>query len=532
MAINGKTRGNLRPIRTAVAYVRVSSEDQADADRFSLPAQRREIAAFCQAKGWEIVAWYGDEGRSARSDSIAKRPALQQLLEETGTGAVQADVAVVHEVSRWARNRAVFFGTLSALAERRIAFASVKEDIDYSTPEGQMFLSILATFAAYFSDALAAHTSKGKQERARQGFYNGDLPYGYVNPTPGKSGEYNKSVPVIVPEEAAGVRLAFDTYAAGAASDAEIASQLNQAGYRTRNKAAVESRTGHVRNPHHLWTKDTVNHLLQNPFYTGQVRYKGDLHPGQHAPVVNADTFRRCQEQRTKRQHGGAGMVTTGRTYLLKGIAYCAGCREPLRSNQAHGSTCYYRCVAGQRGLACPAIRRTIRGDDADALVAALVGRLALPADWRESVVQRLAESDGTQDALRRRELLERKLQRLKAAYLDLEMSKAEYESARDPLAAELAALVIPEAADLERAGAYLERLGDLWQTAELEDRHALCAELFDAVYLDVDQGRITEVRIRPDYAPLFAREIVSRSGTDEIRYTFRTQHLTSSAVA
>ena len=111
---------------------------------------------------------------------------------------------------------------------------------------------------------------------------------------------------------------------------------------------------GHQGNGQHQKCRRT----LQNPFYTGQVSYKGDLHPGQHEAIIDAETFRRAQEQRMQRHHGGAGMVTTSRTYLLKGIAYCASCREPLRSNQAHGSTCYYRCAAAQRSLTCTATGR------------------------------------------------------------------------------------------------------------------------------------------------------------------------------
>jgi len=41
------------------------------------------------------------------------------------------------------------------------AFISLSEHIDYSTPEGMLQLTILAAFAAYFSDMLAKHTSKG-----------------------------------------------------------------------------------------------------------------------------------------------------------------------------------------------------------------------------------------------------------------------------------------------------------------------------------------------------------------------------------
>lgn len=41
---------------------------------------------------------------------------------------------------------------------------------------------------------------------------------------------------------------------------------------------------------------------------------------------------------------------------------------------------------------------------------------------------------------------------------------------------------------------------------------------LFDAVYLDADQQTIAEVRIKPDYTPLFAASLTYRGGTDRIR--------------
>src|SRR5256885_12021046 len=64
------------------------------------------------------------------------------------------------------------------------AFISLSEHIDYSTPEGMLQLTILAAFAAYFSDMLAKHTSKGKGERAAQGLFNGDIPFGYRSTGP------------------------------------------------------------------------------------------------------------------------------------------------------------------------------------------------------------------------------------------------------------------------------------------------------------------------------------------------------------
>lgn len=299
----------------------------------------------------------------------------------------------------------------------------------------------------------------------------GDLPFLYSNPTSGKSGEYNKSVPIVIEEEAPGVRLTFESYSSGNHSDAAMASLLNQQGYRTRNKAAIESRTGRVRNPHHLWTKHAVTKLLKNPFFTGQVRYKGDLHQVQHPAIIDAELYQQCQEQRARRMGEPKRNAEGGRRYLLAGIITCAGCGEPMRSTLGSSQrTLYYRCAAAQRGLTCTGNARSLRCEQADDLVGALVGRLTLPADWRQSILQRLAESDAAREAIERRSLLERKLAPLKQMYKNLELERSEYEAVRDSINDELAKLVIPEATDLTRAGEYLEHFGELWATANPEN--------------------------------------------------------------
>ena len=86
------------------------------------------------------------------------------------------------------------------LSLSRTAFISLSEHIDYSTPEGMLQLTILAAFAAYFSDMLAKHTSKGKSERVAQGLYNDDIPFGYRSTGP-------KAPPEFDPEEYPGLRL-------------------------------------------------------------------------------------------------------------------------------------------------------------------------------------------------------------------------------------------------------------------------------------------------------------------------------------
>src|ERR687891_1604121 len=156
----------------AVAYIRVS--DLSQVEGYSLDAQERLFLQHCKTKGWTPIQVYREEGRSAHSDSIRKRPVFRQLLEDASQG--QFDVVVVHTLDRWARNQRVMLESLAVLAEHEVALASLSENIDYSTPQGRLFIQMLGRFAQYFSDSLAAHVSKGLTQRAIQGRHVGGIP--------------------------------------------------------------------------------------------------------------------------------------------------------------------------------------------------------------------------------------------------------------------------------------------------------------------------------------------------------------------
>ena len=76
----------------AVAYLRVSSTSQIDG--YSLDAQERLFMESCRSHGWQSVRVYREEGRSAHSDSVNKRPEMRQLLRDAVKG--DFDLVVVH----------------------------------------------------------------------------------------------------------------------------------------------------------------------------------------------------------------------------------------------------------------------------------------------------------------------------------------------------------------------------------------------------------------------------------------------------
>ena len=118
--------------KRAVGYIRVSNDSQIDG--FSLDAQRSEIERWCRQRGYVLVETYADEGVSARTDKIAKRPALLRLLEDADLG--NFDIVVVSMLNRWARNMGVQRQALSRLGEAKVGFAlfatRIEDVIDFA----------------------------------------------------------------------------------------------------------------------------------------------------------------------------------------------------------------------------------------------------------------------------------------------------------------------------------------------------------------------------------------------------------------
>jgi site-specific DNA recombinase len=141
-------------------YARRSSEMQKD--NFSIDAQKRAITEAAKIRGLPEPACYEDDELSARGEQIAQHPNFKRLLDDVETNKVPI-VVMVHTLDRWSRNVVVTLQSFRILSLNQTPFIFLNENIDYSTPEGMVQLTILAAFAAYFSDMLAAHTVMGKE---------------------------------------------------------------------------------------------------------------------------------------------------------------------------------------------------------------------------------------------------------------------------------------------------------------------------------------------------------------------------------
>ena len=133
-------------------------------------------------------------------------------------------------------------------------------------------------------------------------------------------------IPEIYEPEAIIVRKIFDEYSGNGKSYLEIARELNTLGYKTRRGANYEERT--------------VKYILQNPFYTGMVRWNRQNHnehtikdesewiisQGQHEAIISQEAFDLVQEQIIKRSRPYKAHSAGAIKHWLSGMVKCSSC--------------------------------------------------------------------------------------------------------------------------------------------------------------------------------------------------------------
>ena len=460
--------------RRAALYVRVSSEEQVEG--YSLAAQERAIRAYCDFHGFAVVAEYRDEGRSARTDDLGKRPAFKRMLDDAEAGAF--DAVIVHKLDRFARTLRVTLETLDLLERAGVGFVSVNENMDFATPMGRVVLSTMGSLAQFYSDNLSFETKKGKSERKRQGLYNGVVPFGAIK---GEDG-----LPVPHPAAHPGLVLAFGLAAEGK-TDREVAQALNAAGFRTTGNRGANT-----------FTKDSVRVILQNRFYLGELPDgEGGWVAGKHEPLIDADLFTAADAARARNTRRPIRAGNAGRPWALSGVAVCA-CGASVVANGRPGGRRSLRCYGRAQGTGCD--QPSFYEDVLDEQLAGIVGRFALPASRRSRLVAAWVREQGRRAApAAERDGVRRKLERLRDAYLDGDLEKGEYQQRKAVLAAQLAALpsgAEPIRAVADRLAAYLADIAAAWGDATPEERNRLARQLFaEAV---VDNRTVVAVRPRP----------------------------------
>jgi DNA invertase Pin-like site-specific DNA recombinase len=126
----------MKPIK-AVAYARVSTLLGQDVEN-----QLTGIRELASNRDFQLINEYIDEGISGKTD---KRPGLNTLVRDAKLGRFK--VVIIHSIDRLGRSTKHLLNLLDELRHYGVSIISIRENLDFSTPTGQMALTMIAAVA-------------------------------------------------------------------------------------------------------------------------------------------------------------------------------------------------------------------------------------------------------------------------------------------------------------------------------------------------------------------------------------------------
>lgn len=294
----------------AAAYARVSSAGQRD--RHTIESQLRALPEFIAARGWELVATYVDDGRSAKAGKLDKRTGFTELLRDAAAG--RFDVVAVINVDRLTRSediaeRGAVLGAFQR-AGVKIADASSGQVLDLSSSMGDLFSGLQAFFAAEENRKKSIRIKEGKLTAIARGKKPGGLtPYGY---------RYDRATGAwsVHELEAAIVREVFARAKAGESANS-IAEDLHA-------RAVPRPKGG-------SWNASRVYALLKQTAYRGSwlADKRKRLIVATPRLVEDAAWYAVHDRDAAKARQLGA-LRRTRHVYLIEGLATCELCGAPI----------------------------------------------------------------------------------------------------------------------------------------------------------------------------------------------------------
>lgn len=433
--------------KRVAAYVRVSTDGEKQLQSFQSQKQYYQDK-ISKNKEWAMVGIYADEGITGTKTD--KRDEFLRMIEDCMNG--QIDVVITKSISRFSRNLVDTLTYTRMLKQKGVTVIFEKENIDTSTMESEMQLSLLSALAQNEVESLSQNVKMGVQYKMARGElmgFNGCLGYDY-NPE-------DKSISVN-PAEAETVQLIFDLYIQGYGANT-IAKRLTELG-KVNKKGIVK------------WTDSGVRGIIKNE------KYKGDLLMGKtytvdpiskrrlenrgeenqyytkkhHEAIVLEEVWNTAQEICQNRYRSNSNVESGTRTkyarkFALSSMCECGFCGTNLTRRSHHQDTQHkkpvWKCrVATNKGIEnCP----NSKAIDESIIENAFLEMFGLLADNFDDVLESVLSSveetvskDESSGRLKQVEKdiasLEKKRNKLTDMMLDDKISKEAYDEKYEEL--------------------------------------------------------------------------------------------------
>jgi len=298
--------------RRVRGIVRVSKEREG---MIAPELQEHAIREHCQARGHILLEpfIYGidDSGSSTRSAWWRK---LDQAIAEVESGEVEG--IIVWKFSRVARHRLKWAVAVDRVETAGGIIESATEQFDTTTSAGRFARGMTAEMNAFTAEMISESWREVHERRVRSGRpHGGRGRWGY---------RYDREQGLYVPDPETGPVLAdlYRRYVAGE-SCYVLARWLNARGFKTLADGS--------------WSDRTLRRVFNSGFASGQFLFRGEMHEGQHEPLIDRELWQAYLDARELRRVLPARVVNS--TYPLSGLVRCARCGGAMVANVSDPGT-------------------------------------------------------------------------------------------------------------------------------------------------------------------------------------------------
>jgi site-specific DNA recombinase len=299
-----------------IIYARKSIEDE-DHQILSIESQLAELREFATKEKLEIVASFC-EAKTAKEPGRTK---FAEMLSQIEKG--KAEGVLSWHPDRLARN-AVDGGKIIHLIDKGI-IKSLKFPTFWfePTPQGLFMLQIAFGQSKYYVDNLRENVTRGMRQKIRNGVWPLWAPLGYLNnPITRGIDVDTKKTPLI--------KKMFRVYSNGNYTLKEMSEWCKKIG--------LKSNLGNDISP------GQIQKTLQNIFYIGLMKYKGEVFEGTHKPLISKKLFDKVQE--VLKQRGKPQKIKHNFAFL--GLMKCpcsASITAEIKIKKSGREYIYYRCT-------------------------------------------------------------------------------------------------------------------------------------------------------------------------------------------
>ncbi len=344
---------------------RVSSKEQEDTG-YSLDAQEKLLAEYADKNKFDVVKVYKISESASGKQARKKFNEILQFIKKSNINLILCEK--IDRLTRNLKDAAIVSDWVQEDKGREVHFVKENFIVNQNTKAHENFVwDMKVAMARFYANNLSEEVHKGQKEKIAQGWLPTKPPIGYKT-----IGEKGHKIHVVDSEVAPHLRKMFEMYATGNYSVVSLEDEMYKLGLRSRNgNRTLQSR---------------IYKLLQDPFYCGKMRWKGEIYPAKHEPLITKDLFEKAQSILKRR---GKTSLSTKHNSLFKSKIFCDGCGGVL-SWELQKGTWYGHCNNHLKSRYCPKktyIKEKMVEEQIDPVFRKIAPRNEAVLKWIESII-------------------------------------------------------------------------------------------------------------------------------------------------